>query len=111
MSAIVEPIFECVNQHVVQLTYRWKIYCQLFDSGPENIALLNASGGNVFLLFQSLVPSVAGGLIFLVICAEHMHRSLPTRANPSVERTRNGGARSFALPAFAGQPHAAHVKR
>jgi|GEM_PF-1841691 len=55
MSAKLESVFECVNQHVVQLSYRWKIFCQLFDSGSENISLLNASGGNVFNLFQCLI--------------------------------------------------------
>jgi AbiU2 len=48
-------VFNCVNKHVIQLSYRWKIYCQLFDSGPENIALLNLSGKEVFKLFQRLV--------------------------------------------------------
>lgn len=55
MTATLESEFECVNQSVIQLTFRWKIFCQLFDSGPDNIALLNVSGAVVFGLFQRLV--------------------------------------------------------
>jgi hypothetical protein len=54
MSATLESVFECVNRSVIQVSFRWKIFCQLFDSGPENIALLNASGAEVFYLFQRL---------------------------------------------------------
>lgn len=49
-----EDILTAVNNQVVQLSYRWKIFCQLFDSGPDNIELLNKSGSNVFGLFQRL---------------------------------------------------------
>lgn len=54
MTATLESVFECVNRSVIQFTFRWKIFCQLFDSGPDNIALLNASGAEVFCLFQRL---------------------------------------------------------
>jgi hypothetical protein len=54
MPLTLEQIFEYVNQSVVQLSFRWKIYCELFDSGPDNIAVLNASGAEVFCLFQKL---------------------------------------------------------
>jgi hypothetical protein len=54
MNTHLEQTFECVNQFVIQLSFRWKIYCQLFDSGPDNIALLNANGAEVFSLFQKL---------------------------------------------------------
>lgn len=54
MIATLKPVFESINQTVIQLSFRWKIFCQLFDSGPENIALLNASGAEVFCLFQRL---------------------------------------------------------
>lgn len=54
MTASLESVFECVNKSVIQLSFRWKIFCQLFDSGPDNIALLNASGAEVFSLFQRL---------------------------------------------------------
>lgn len=54
MAATLESVFECVNRSVIQLSFRWKIFCQLFDSGPDNIALLNASGAEVFGLFQRL---------------------------------------------------------
>ena len=54
MTATLESVFECVNQSVIQLSFRWKIFCQLFDSGPDNIALLNTSGAEVFCLFQRL---------------------------------------------------------
>jgi len=55
MSISLESVFNCVNKNVIKLSYRWKIYCQLFDSGNENIALLNSSGREVFKLFQQLV--------------------------------------------------------
>jgi hypothetical protein len=55
MNASLDQVLECVHGAVLQLSYRWKIYCQLFDSGAENIALLNSSGGNLFELFQRLV--------------------------------------------------------
>jgi hypothetical protein len=54
MTATLESVFESINRSVIQLSFRWKIFCQLFDSGPENIALLNASGAEVFCLFQHL---------------------------------------------------------
>lgn len=50
-----ENVLNAVNDQVIQLAFRWKIFCQLFDSGPENIDLLNKSGSNVFGLFQQLV--------------------------------------------------------
>lgn len=50
-----ENALKAVNSEVIQLAFRWKIFCQLFDSGPENIELLNKSGSNVFSLFQRLV--------------------------------------------------------
>ena len=54
MTDTLESVFECVNRSVIQLNLRWKIFCQLFDSGSESIALLNASGAEVFCLFQRL---------------------------------------------------------
>lgn len=54
MAATLESLFECVNDSVIQISFRWKIYCQLFDSGPDNITLLNTSGAEVFRLFQRL---------------------------------------------------------
>jgi len=51
----IENILDPVNQQVIQLSYRWKIFLQLFDSGKESIELLNKSGANVFELFQYLV--------------------------------------------------------
>lgn len=54
-SSDLESVFKAVNGQVIQLSLRWKIFCQLFDSGPENIKLLNKSGSNVFGLFQRLV--------------------------------------------------------
>jgi len=50
-----ENLLNAVNKQVIQLSYRWKIFCQLFDSGQDNIELLNKSGSNVFELFQRLV--------------------------------------------------------
>lgn len=54
MPAALESVFECVNNSVIQISFRWKIYCQLFDSGSDNMTLLNASGAEVFKLFQRL---------------------------------------------------------
>lgn len=54
-SPDLESALNAVNGQVIQLSLRWKIFCQLFDSGPENIELLNKSGRNVFSLFQRLV--------------------------------------------------------
>ena len=48
-----DTVFRCIGDAVVSLTYRWKIYCELFDSGADNLALLNASGANVFGLLQA----------------------------------------------------------
>lgn len=50
-----ENVLKAVFDQVVQLRVRWKIYCQLFDSGPANIELLNKSGSLVFSLFQKLI--------------------------------------------------------
>lgn len=50
-----ETLFECVNNQVIQLSHRWQIHCDLFDSGPENIELLNNSGSIVFEFFQKLI--------------------------------------------------------
>lgn len=50
-----ENLLNAVNKQVIQLSYRWKIFCQLFDSGQDNIELLNKSGSNVFELFQRLI--------------------------------------------------------
>lgn len=55
MTDALESVFDAVNDSVVELSLRWKLFCQLFDSGSENIALLNNSGAKVFALFQRLV--------------------------------------------------------
>ena len=44
-----------VNNQLIQISYRWKIFRQLFDSGQENIELLNKTGSNVFELMQRLI--------------------------------------------------------
>jgi len=49
-----ENVLKAVNDQVILLSYRWKIFCQLFDSGQDNIDVLNKSGSNVFELFQRL---------------------------------------------------------
>ena len=54
-SRDLERVLNAVNDQVIQLSFRWKIFCQLFDSGPENVELLNKSGSNVFGLFQRLI--------------------------------------------------------
>lgn len=55
MSVTYEQVFEAVDLAVQSLTYRWKTYCELFDSGAENLALLNDSGASVFALLQRLL--------------------------------------------------------
>jgi len=47
-------LFWSLHEEVLYLFYRWKIYRQLFDSGDENLDLLNRSGSNVFALLQVL---------------------------------------------------------
>lgn len=54
-SSDLEVLLGVVNNQAIQLSLRWKLFCQLFDSGTENIELLNRSGSNVFGLFQRLV--------------------------------------------------------
>lgn len=48
-------LLNALERQLIQLCYRWKIYCQLYDSGEGNLALLNKSGSNVFALFQKLL--------------------------------------------------------
>ena len=50
-----DSALDLVFEHGLQMSYRWKIFCQLFDSGPENISALNERGGNVFELLQRLI--------------------------------------------------------
>ncbi len=54
-SSELESVLQAVHNQLIEHSLRWKIFCQLFDSGPENIELLNKSGSNVFGLFQRLV--------------------------------------------------------
>ena len=49
-----ENVLNAVYDQVKLLSYRWKIFCQLFDSGQDNVDVLNKSGSNVFELFQRL---------------------------------------------------------
>ena len=49
-----DNILESIEDEFIQINYRWKIFCQLYDS-EENVALLNKSGSNVFELFQKLL--------------------------------------------------------
>jgi hypothetical protein len=55
MNSDLLPLFESINQEVIQLSYRWKIFLQLFDSREENLQLLNKSGATVFELLQKLI--------------------------------------------------------
>jgi len=50
-----EVAFKAVDQSVQQIFVRWEIYTQLFDSGEENVALLNSSGSYVFFVLQRLL--------------------------------------------------------
>ena len=48
-------LLNAIECEFIQLVYRWQLFCQLFDSGQENIDLLNNSGSNVFQLLQKLI--------------------------------------------------------
>lgn len=50
-----EATFEAIDKSVQQVFVRWKIYGQLFDSGEENVEILNSSGSYVFFLLQRLL--------------------------------------------------------
>lgn len=54
-SEDLKDVLNAVIDQVIELAFRWKIFCQLFDSGSESIQLMNKSGSNVFSLFQRLV--------------------------------------------------------
>lgn len=55
MDAETGKFFHAIDDEVLFLFYRWKIFRQLFVSGKENLALLNQSGSNVFALLQTLM--------------------------------------------------------
>ena len=44
-----------IEREFTQLGYRWAMFLQLFDSGQDNVDLLNKSGSNVFELLQKLI--------------------------------------------------------
>jgi HEPN superfamily AbiU2-like protein len=48
-------LFQAIEKEFIQLNYRWEIFRQLYDSGQENVDLLNKSGSNVFQLMQKLL--------------------------------------------------------
>jgi hypothetical protein len=50
-----EQVFRAVFDQALEISLRWKLFRQLFDSGEENIALLNKSGSFVFGLLQRLI--------------------------------------------------------
>jgi len=50
-----EAVFQAVYNQVIEISTNWKLYLQLFDSGKDNIDLLNASGSFVFGLLQRLI--------------------------------------------------------
>ncbi len=55
MSLSLEDVFEAVSKEMYQLTHRWNVNLQLFDSGDDNLKLLNNSGSAVFNLLQKLL--------------------------------------------------------
>lgn len=55
VSSSLEDVFQAVNQQITQLSHRWHIFRQLYDSGQESIDLLNRSGSIVFGLLQKLL--------------------------------------------------------
>ena len=50
-----EVAINAVNVQVAQMSLRWKLYCQLFNSGDHNIDILNKSGSTIFGLTQRLM--------------------------------------------------------
>ena len=50
-----QPLLNAIEGEFIQLRYRWALFCQLFDSGQDNVDLLNKSGSNVFQLLQKLI--------------------------------------------------------
>lgn len=48
-------LLDAIEREFTQLGYRWAMFRQLFDSGQDNIDLLNKSGSNVFQLLQKLI--------------------------------------------------------
>ena len=48
-------LLAAIEREFIQLGYRWAVFCQLFDSGQDNVDLLNKSGSNVFQLLQKLL--------------------------------------------------------
>ncbi|MBM3551120.1 MAG: hypothetical protein FJX45_05000 [Alphaproteobacteria bacterium] len=55
MNPKLEDIFQAVFNQVIEISTHWKLYLQLFDSGTDNVDLLNASGSFVFGLLQRLM--------------------------------------------------------
>lgn len=64
MESAHRKLFWFLHSEVLYLFYRWKIYRQLFDSGADNLKLLNQSGSNVFALLQSLIMDD----VYLTLC-------------------------------------------
>lgn len=54
-STELDQLASKVNEAIVQMSYRWQIFCQLYDSGQDNIDTLNRRGSNVFQLLQKLI--------------------------------------------------------
>lgn len=50
-----DALFFSLNSSISDIAARWKVYNQLFNSGEENVALLNSSGSYVFFLLQRLL--------------------------------------------------------
>lgn len=53
--AELEELANTINDAVVQFSYRWQIFHQLYDSGTESIEAMNRRGSNVFQLLQKLI--------------------------------------------------------
>jgi hypothetical protein len=50
-----EALYSSTDRSISEVYARWAIYNQLFDSGQENVDLLNKSGSYVFHLLQRLL--------------------------------------------------------
>lgn len=71
MDTEIRILFSSIDKEVVQLFYRWEIFRQLFDSGEENLNLLNQSGSNVFALLHGLI--IENGLLTLCRLTDPEH--------------------------------------
>jgi len=55
MPSEVRDLFDPIKESVLALHAYWKLFRQLYMSGPERVALLNATGGQFFSVVQEVL--------------------------------------------------------